>query len=84
MTTSGRQRRVDSLGRVVLPADLRHALGIREGDTLAIDAADGQLVMRKAEPSCVFCGSSAELRELAGKRVCAGCIAALSAADAEQ
>jgi transcriptional pleiotropic regulator of transition state genes len=82
VTTNGRLRRVDSLGRVVLPADLRHALGIREGDTLAIDVSGSSLVMTKATPVCVFCGSAADLRELSGKQACVGCVSTLSAPDA--
>ncbi len=81
MTRNGRLRRVDSLGRVVLPAELRHALGIREGDTLAIDVENDHLVMAKAQPACVFCGASADLRELAGKQACGRCVAALSGSD---
>ena len=80
--TNGRHRRVDSLGRVVLPADLRHALNIREGDTLAVDAVEGRLVLTKAVPACVFCGASGDLRELAGKQACGPCVAVLSGSDA--
>lgn len=82
MTTNGRLRRVDSLGRVVLPADLRHALGIREGDTLAIDVDGDHLVLAKARPACVFCGGGGELRELSGKQVCTPCVATLTGSDA--
>jgi transcriptional pleiotropic regulator of transition state genes len=70
------------LGRLVLPADLRHALGIRVGDVLTVDVEDGRLVMAKAQPACVFCGASSELRELAGKQACSRCVDALSGSDA--
>jgi transcriptional pleiotropic regulator of transition state genes len=74
-----RTRRVDSLGRVVLPADLRHALGIREGDVLDVGVEDGDLVLRRHDPMCVFCGARDALQEHAGKHACATCVNALAA-----
>lgn len=79
MSAQERTRRVDSLGRVVLPADLRRALGIREGDVLDISMEDGHLVLCRHEPMCVFCGARAELRERAGRYTCPECVNALSA-----
>jgi transcriptional pleiotropic regulator of transition state genes len=70
-------RRVDSLGRVVLPADLRHALDIREGDTLDVAIEEGHLVLSKHDPACVFCGTRAELVEHAGRHACATCVSQL-------
>jgi AbrB family transcriptional regulator, transcriptional pleiotropic regulator of transition state genes len=72
-------RRVDSLGRVVLPADLRHALDIREGDTLDVAIEDGHLVLSKHDPACVFCGTRTDLVEHAGRHACAGCVSQLGA-----
>ncbi|MBM3670836.1 MAG: AbrB/MazE/SpoVT family DNA-binding domain-containing protein [Actinobacteria bacterium] len=80
MTTQDRTRRVDSLGRVVLPADLRHALGIREGDVLDVAVNDGQLVLSRHEPKCVFCGTRDDLRERSGRHACGACVSALDAA----
>jgi AbrB family transcriptional regulator, transcriptional pleiotropic regulator of transition state genes len=79
MTAQDRTRRVDSLGRVVLPADLRRALGIREGDLLDIAVEDGHLVLSRHEPLCVFCRAREDLTERAGKHVCVKCVSALSA-----
>ena len=79
MTAQDRTRRVDSLGRVVLPADLRHSLGIREGDVLDVTVEDGHLVLSRHEPLCVFCGSRDGLKEHAGRHVCSRCVSALGA-----
>ncbi len=66
-------RKVDGLGRVVLPIELRRQLGIDPGDELAIGVEAGRLVLEKVQDHCVFCGGQAELREYRGKRVCAPC-----------
>lgn len=79
MSAQDRTRRVDSLGRVVLPADLRHALGIREGDVLDVAVHEGNLVLSRHEPMCVFCGGRDALREHAGRAACSSCVSALSA-----
>jgi transcriptional pleiotropic regulator of transition state genes len=79
VSAQDRTRRVDSLGRVVLPADLRHSLGIREGDVLDVSVEDGRLLLSRHEPMCVFCGSREDLRERTGRYACSACISALSA-----
>ncbi len=79
MSAQDRTRRVDSLGRVVLPADLRHALGIREGDVLDVSVHDGNLVLSRHEPTCVFCGARDDLREHVGRSACPACVSALNA-----
>jgi transcriptional pleiotropic regulator of transition state genes len=70
----GTARRIDQLGRVVVPVELRRMLGIREGDLLDIRAQDGHLVLDRIEPSCIFCGERETLRERHGKHVCGTCL----------
>jgi AbrB family transcriptional regulator, transcriptional pleiotropic regulator of transition state genes len=75
--STGMTRKVDSLGRVVLPAEMRRVFGIREGDLVDI-AVDGvNIVLTKVEQRCVFCGDSTSLVEFSGKLVCEGCVAGL-------
>jgi transcriptional pleiotropic regulator of transition state genes len=69
----GTARRIDQLGRVVVPVELRRLLGIREGDLLDISADGDRLVLQRIEPGCILCGGSDGLHELHGKFVCAGC-----------
>ena len=74
MKATGIVRPVDALGRVVIPVDLRRNLGIKTEDSLEI-FVDGQYIMlKKYEPSCVFCGDIADIKTIHGKNVCAKCI----------
>jgi AbrB family transcriptional regulator, transcriptional pleiotropic regulator of transition state genes len=74
LATIGTTRRIDQLGRVVVPAELRRSLGIHEGDLLDISAEDGRLVLRKVSPSCAICGQTDELVDMHDKHLCKGCV----------
>lgn len=74
MKTTGIIRKVDELGRIVLPIELRRTLDLAERDELEIYLDDDRIVLRKFEPSCVFCGSSHKLVSFRGKNVCQECI----------
>lgn len=81
MKPSGIVRRVDELGRIVLPIELRRALDIEERDPLEI-ALDGDcILLRKYQPTCIFCNAEEELLHYNGKRVCRRCLAALNDLD---
>jgi transcriptional pleiotropic regulator of transition state genes len=75
--TAGVVRRLDQLGRVVVPAELRRALGIRHGDLIETRLENGRVVIRKFEPDCAFCGGAVNLVELRDKHVCNDCVRAL-------
>lgn len=82
MRSTGMTRKVDSLGRIVLPAEMRRVFGIREGDLVEI-AVDGQhIVLTKVEQRCVFCGDGTALVEYSGKLVCGACVTGIRAASA--
>jgi transcriptional pleiotropic regulator of transition state genes len=76
--TIGTARRIDQLGRVVVPAELRRVLGIRQGDLLDIRVEDGHLVLLKIEPECAICGRADNLVELHEKHVCKDCVREIS------
>lgn len=78
MQAIGTTRRIDRLGRVVLPAELRKRLRLREGDVLDIRVEQDRIVLGKLEPACVFCASTAELRQLYDKAVCGTCVTELT------
>jgi len=80
--STGMTRKVDSLGRVVLPAEMRRVFGIREGDLVDIAVDGANIVLTKVEQRCVFCGDSTTLVEFSGKLVCEGCVAGLRDAPA--
>jgi transcriptional pleiotropic regulator of transition state genes len=78
MKAIGIVRRVDGLGRIVLPKELRNTLDINARDGLEIFLDDGTIILKKYMPSCVFCGSTEDLVNYKGKKVCKNCIVALS------
>jgi len=76
--TTGMARKVDQLGRVVLPAEMRRMFGINEGDLVEIFVDSGRIVLAKVEDQCVFCGTKDALREFSLKRVCLPCVGRLT------
>jgi transcriptional pleiotropic regulator of transition state genes len=72
-------RKVDELGRIVLPIELRRTLDIAEKDPLEIYVEGDSIVLRKFQPACVFCGSSRDISSFRDKNVCAECIRLLTA-----
>ncbi|MBE3597122.1 MAG: AbrB/MazE/SpoVT family DNA-binding domain-containing protein [Hydrogenibacillus sp.] len=78
MKATGIVRKVDELGRIVIPVELRRTLGISEHDPLEVFVDGGRIVLKKHEAQCVFCGATGELLEYRDKKVCASCAEALS------
>lgn len=74
MKSTGIVRKVDDLGRIVLPVELRRTLDIAERDELEIYLENDRIVLQKYEPSCLFCGSSHGLVTYRGKNICHSCI----------
>ncbi len=74
MKSTGIIRKVDELGRIVLPIEIRRTLDIAERDELEIFMDNDQIVLQKFEPSCIFCSSSQGLVSYRGKNVCQQCI----------
>ena len=78
MKSTGIIRKVDELGRIVLPIELRRTLDIAERDELEIFMENDRIVLQKFEPACIFCGSSRSLVTYRGKNVCQDCISKMS------
>ena len=74
MKATGIIRKVDDLGRIVLPIELRRMLDIAERDELEIYMENDQIILRKYEPACLFCGSDRKLVSHNVKNVCRNCI----------
>ena len=74
MKTTGIVRKVDDLGRIVLPIELRRVLDIAERDELEIYMDQDRIILQKYEPACVFCGKAQELVTYNSKNVCRSCI----------
>ena len=79
MKSTGIVRKVDNLGRIVLPVELRRTLDISIKSDLEIFVDGDQVILKKYIPNCVFCGNREELTEYTGKMVCAHCIKKLYA-----
>ncbi len=74
MKTTGVIRQLDSLGRIVLPIELRRTLDIKTKDMLEILVEGSSVILRKYEPNCHFCGSSSGLVSYRDKLVCRRCL----------
>ena len=73
MKSTGIVRKVDELGRIVLPIELRRTLDISEKDSLEIYMDGTSIILRKYQPACIFCDSAKEIRIFHGKNVCSSC-----------
>lgn len=77
MKSTGIVRKVDELGRIVLPIELRRTLNIDEKDSLEIYVDGNSVILRKYQPSCVFCGEAADVISYKGKNICRKCLSEL-------
>ena len=74
MKSTGIVRKVDELGRIVLPIELRRTLDIAEKDTIEIYVDGASIILKKYEPSCIFCGNARNVTNYKGKNICAACM----------
>ncbi|MBO5339554.1 MAG: AbrB/MazE/SpoVT family DNA-binding domain-containing protein [Oscillospiraceae bacterium] len=74
MKSTGIVRKVDELGRIVLPIELRHTLDIAPKDALEIYVDGSTIVLRKYQPACIFCDDAKDVVSFKGKNVCVNCI----------
>ena len=81
MRSTGIFRRIDSLGRFVLPKELRKSLDINQNDYLQIFLEGDSIILRKSQLSCVLCGSADELTDFHDKKICRKCLAELKEQD---
>lgn len=79
MKSTGIIRKVDDLGRIVLPIELRRSLGIAEQDPLEIFVQEDNIVLRKYSSVCIFCGSDQDVEKYMEKGICRKCRANLQA-----
>jgi AbrB family transcriptional regulator, transcriptional pleiotropic regulator of transition state genes len=82
VASSGIRRKVDDLGRVVIPASIRRSLGIREGDAVEVSVEGERVVLAKPRESCVFCGREEQaLKSFRGRLLCRECLGGLGVMD---
>ena len=74
MKSTGIVRKVDDLGRIVLPVEIRNVLDIKTMDAIEIFTDNDRIILQKYAPACVFCNDTDDVIYFSGKRVCASCI----------
>lgn len=74
MKSTGIVRKVDELGRIVLPIEMRRTLDIAEKDALEIYVEGSSVILKKYKPTCIFCDSGKEVVNFRGKNVCPKCL----------
>ena len=84
MRAMGIIRRLDELGRVVIPVEMRRMLDLADRDMVEIAVDGDRIVLQKHTPRCVFCSRGDALVEYHNRRVCASCMRELSPWAAEQ
>ncbi len=77
MKSTGIVRRLDELGRIVLPIELRRVLDLNEKDPVEIFVEEDRIILRKYQSSCIFCGNVNDVVKFKDKNVCRECIKAM-------
>ena len=77
MKATGIVRKVDELGRIVLPIEMRRTLDIAEKDAMEIYVEGDAIILRKYQPACIFCDQIEQVLSFRGKNVCPNCLAQL-------
>ena len=72
--STGIVRKLDELGRIVLPIEMRRTLDIAEKDSLEIYVEGSSVILKKYEPSCIFCNLAKDITNFKGKNVCPKCL----------
>ena len=78
MKSTGIVRKVDELGRIVLPIELRRTLGIEEKDRIEIFVDGESIILRKYQSACIFCDNAKGIINYKGKNICPDCIRAMT------
>jgi len=74
MKSTGIVRKIDELGRIVIPKEIRKTMNIQDGDGIEILISDDKIVLKKYEPACIFCGNADSVEFYKGKLICKDCL----------
>ena len=83
MKSTGIIRRVDELGRVVIPIEIRNQFNIIEKDPIEIYVDGSSIILKKFEPNCIFCGNNQDLLSYHDKLICTDCAKKIGALEQE-
>jgi transcriptional pleiotropic regulator of transition state genes len=81
METKSAFRKIDELGRIVIPIDIRRKLGVNNGESLEITLQNDTVILKKHHETCIFCFSNEDLVPFEGKVVCQKCIEKIKSAN---
>ncbi len=73
MKSTGVERKIDELGRIVLPSELRKVFGIHEGDELEISVEEDRVILQKRQDVCLFCSAENPQFDYRDRKVCNNC-----------
>ena len=74
MKSTGIVRKMDELGRIVLPKEMRKVMDINAKDAIEIFTDDNRIILQKYQPACIFCGQVENVVYFSGHRVCSACV----------
>ena len=81
MKSTGIVRKIDELGRIVLPIEIRNTMDIKNRDSIEIFVSDDRIILKKYEPACLFCGNADDVAFFKGKLICKDCLVLLKNID---
>jgi AbrB family transcriptional regulator, transcriptional pleiotropic regulator of transition state genes len=81
MKSTGVVRKIDELGRIVLPSEIRKVFAIHEGDELDISVEGETVILQKRQDLCLFCGAESPSVVFKGRRVCESCVREMASLD---
>ena len=79
MKSTGIIRRIDDLGRIVIPKPMRKKMNINDNDPIEIYVEDDKIILTKSSNVCLFCGGTAELATFMDKNLCSSCLEGIKA-----
>ncbi|MCR4804216.1 MAG: AbrB/MazE/SpoVT family DNA-binding domain-containing protein [Clostridia bacterium] len=74
MKATGIVRKLDQLGRIVIPKELRNTFDLSEGDPIEIYVENSDIILRKYQPACIFCNDATDVKVFEGKNICSSCL----------
>ena len=74
MKSTGIVRKIDELGRIVLPMEIRKTMELNSRDAIEIFVENDKIILKKYLPACLFCGSTDDIVFYKGKLICSGCL----------
>jgi len=81
MKATGIVRQLDQLGRIVIPKELRNTFDLKEKDSIEIFVDGEDIILRKYQPACIFCGDATDVVQYEGKIICRNCLKKLKKLD---